>query len=340
MSEKIILKPNIQLGIVPTHIRFVGGLVPDEDGKFPRDADGTLRVISAMREFCDVSRVTTNCVQIPFFASADPEEVTEMIDGLKALKLDVHFIIMVGGANPMNPADEDAVVAQLVSSLKAAITHGIRYVSSTSIEEWMSADKAREGAAFDAAIAQNVKVHMRVYDEAGIDGSCVESWHIEFLRPGEFKTFTNVDRGWSFVTAANQALGNGKKFFKLLVDAAHCGDSGLSIAENEALIARIAAAGELGIFHASAKTTRGCLSTDDGWISALLTAAAKTGELRHIFVEVFDHEDPALELIRKMDSGHGIDTRDGRSYLQVTADGVADVARRLNNLKARGLLTC
>lgn len=200
----------------------------------------------------------------------------------------------------------------------------------------MSDDEARLGPAFKAAIAQNVKVHLRVYEEAGVAGSCVENWHIEFLRPGEFKTFTNVDRGWSFVKAANEALG--KKFFKLLVDAAHCGDSGLSIDENQKLIAQIGAAGELGVFHASAKTTRGCLSTDDGWIGALLTSAAKTGQLKHVFVEVFDHTDPALELVRKLDSGHGIDTRDGRTYTEVTADGLGDVARRLNNLAARGLL--
>lgn len=338
MTENIILKPNVQLGVVPTHIRFVGGLVPDENGKFPRDEHGVLRIVSGMQALCEASPVRMTCVQIPFFASADPAEVAEMIDGLKALNLDVHFIIMVGGANPMNPADEDAVVSQLVTSLKAAITHGIHHVSSTSIEEWMSANEvAREGADFEAAIQQNVKVHMRVYQEAGIEGSCVENWHIEFLRPGEFKTFTNVARGWAFVSAANIALG--KKFFKLLVDASHCGDSGLSIAENEALIGQIAAAGELGIFHASAKTTRGCLSTDDGWIGALLSAAAKSGELRHVFVEVFDHEDPALELIRKMDPGHGLDTRDGRTYQEVTVDGLADVARRLNNLKVRGFLS-
>ncbi|MEX1049773.1 MAG: hypothetical protein WED15_09605 [Akkermansiaceae bacterium] len=337
MSASITLQPHIQLGVVPTHIRFVGGLVPDENGKFPREADGVLRVVSAMRTLAAASRVRMTCVQIPFFASADPAEVAEMIEGLRALELEVHFIIMIGGANPMNPVDEDAVVAQLVSSLKAAISHGIRHVSSTSIEEWMSADAPRDGEAFNAAVAQNVKVHLRVFEEAGIAGSCVENWHIEFLRPGEFKTFTNVERGWAFVRAANQALG--RKFFKLLVDAAHCGDSGLTMGENEELIARIAAAGELGIFHASAKTTRGCLSTDDGWIGALLTAAAKTGELRHVFVELFDHEDPALELLRQMEPGHGIDTRDGRSYEEATADGLADVARRLNNLRARGILT-
>jgi hypothetical protein len=336
MSEKFELKPKVQLGVVTTHFKFVGGIAPNEHGKFPRDADGALRVLTEMKKLCEISPVAMSIVQIPFFASADAAEVTEMIAGLRKLGLEVHFIIMVGGANPMEPRDEDAVVSQLVSSLKAAIHHGIRHVSSTSIEEWMSADETRNGAAFEAAVAQNVKLHLRVYEEAGIDGSCVENWHIEFLRPGEFKTFTNVGRGWDFVKAANVALG--KKFFKLLVDAAHCGDSGLTIAENQDLIARIGEAKELGIFHASAKTTRGCLSTDDGWIGALLTAAAKTGELRHVFVEVFDHTDPALELVRKLDPGHGIDTRDGRSYAQVTADGLGEIARRLNNLAVRGIL--
>jgi hypothetical protein len=336
MSSTIVLKPEVQLGVVTTHFKFVGGIVPDENGKFPRGADGALLVLSEMKALCEISPVKMSIVQIPFFASANSTEVAEMITGLKAMGLEIHYIIMIGGANPMNPGDEDAVVAQLVPSIKSAIHHGVRHVSSTSIEEWMSSDEARNGEAFDAAIAQNVNLHLRVYQEAGIEGSCIENWHIEFLRPGEFKTFTNVDRGWAFVKAANKALG--KKFFKLLVDAAHCGDSGLTIAENQDLITKICEAGEFGVFHASAKTTRGCLSTDDGWISALLTSAAKTGELKHIFVEVFDHTDPALELVRKLDPGHGIDTRDGRSYTQVTADGLGDIARRLNNLKARGFL--
>ncbi len=337
MITKIALKSPVVLGVVPTHIKFVGGLVPDEHGKFPRNDSGELIMVAAMTELMEISKAPIASVQIPFFATASADDVSEMITAYKAMGLDVHFIIMVGGANPMNAADEDAVVSQLVSALKAAIQHGIRNVSSTSIEEWMSANEVRrDGAELEAAIAQNVKVHLRVYEEAGIAGSCVENWHIEFLRPGEFKTFTNVDRGWAFVKAANLALGS--KFFKLLVDAAHCGDSDLSIAENERLIAEISAAGEFGVFHASAKTTRGCLTTDDGWIGALLTAAAKGGDLKHVFVEVFHHEDAALELLRKMDPGHGIDTRDGRSYAQVTADGLEEVAHRLNNLVARGFL--
>lgn len=337
MPHSIQLQPNIALGVVPTHLRFVNGLLPAEYGKLPRDESGVLRTVAGMRTLCDLSPVRLNCVQVPILPGTDAADVAEMVAGLRALDLELYLIFMVGGVNPMDPADEDAVVAQLLPSLEAAVRHGVRQVSSTSIEDWMRIGQARlEGAAFEAAVAQNVKLHLRVYQEAGLADSCVENWHMEFLRPGEFQTFTSLERGWAFVHAANQALG--RPFFKQLVDAAHCGDSGVSMEENAALIARIAAAGELGVFHASAKTTRGCLSTDDGWIGALLTAMARTGELRQVFVEVFDHEDPGLEPLRRMDPGHGVDTRDGRTYPEVLADGLADVARRLNNLTARGLL--
>ena len=90
------------------------------------------------------------------------------------------------------------------------------------------------------------------------------------------------------------------------------------------------------MFHASAKTTRGCLSTDAGWISALLSAAAKSGKLEFVFVELFHHEDPALEALRNLDSGHGIDTTAGRSYSQAVADGLGDTAGMLNDLVNRG----
>lgn len=337
MRSEISLKSKVNLGIVPTHLRFVGALLPDENGRFPRNADGDILVVAGVRDLVEISPVRFSCVQVSIFPGTDPEDIGALVSGLKALGLEVDFVLMVGGVNPMNPADEDAVLAQLLPSLKAAVAHGTRHVSSTSIEEWMSANETRrEGADFEAAIAQNVKLHLRAYQEAGLEGSSIESWNIEFLRPGEFKTFTSLERGWAFISAANKALG--KPFFKILVDAAHCGDSGVSIAENQALIARIADADELGVFHASAKTTRGCLSSDDGWISVLLTAMAATGKLQHVYVEMFDHEDHGLEMLRTMEPGHGVDTRDGRNYTEVMADGLADIAHRLNNLAARGIL--
>ncbi|MES2982013.1 MAG: hypothetical protein V4727_06840 [Verrucomicrobiota bacterium] len=333
MPPTLTLKPDIALGIVPTHIKFVGGLVPDENGNLPREEDGRLSTVAEMDRICRQSPFRPTCTQIPFFSGTNESDAEEMVSGMKELDLEVHFVLFVGGANPMDPADEDDVVGKLVGSLEAAQRHGIVSVSSTSIEEWMNGP---ENMDLDTAVAQNVVVHARAVRESGLLESGVTAWHIEFLRPGEFKTFTDLKRAWAFVKAVNREIG--RDFFKLLVDAAHMGDSGLSILESQELIAEIAAAGHLGIYHASSPTTRGCLSTDDGWIGATLSAAAKTGKLEMVFVEVFHHEDPALEALRNLDSGHGIDTCDGRSYTEVTIDGLVSIARRLNTLSARGFL--
>lgn len=336
MAADIPLNANVDFGVVPTHLKFVGGLVPDENGRIPRDADGQLSVVANMRSLVEQTRVPINCAQVPYFPGLHEGDVAEMVEGLRGCGLDVHFILMLAGGDPMNPDDEDAVVGMLVAGLNTAKTHGVAHVSSTSIEQWMTGEP-KTGDAYQAAIAQNVKVHTRAAAEAGLDGSCVEAWHIEFLRGGEMQTFTDLQKAWDVVSAMNNAYG--KKFFRILVDAAHCGDSSLNIPENAELIAKVAEAGEMGIFHASAKTTRGCLSTDDGWIAALLNAAAATGKLEHVFVEVFHHEDAALQGLRELDPGHGLDTTDGRSYDQVVLDGVTDVGRRLNNLVVRGVLS-
>ena len=327
----------VQLGVVPTHIKFVGGLVPDEAGRLPRGEDGKLLVLTEMATLVGNSSVKIGSAQISVFPGVASADNDEMIEGLKALGLAVHLILMVGGADPMNPEDEDKVVEMLVSGLELAKKHGVEQVASTSVEAWMQAGaQPKAGAAFEAAIAQNVQVHTRAYREAGLAGSGVKAWHIEFLRGGEFQTFTDIAKIWAFVRAVNESLG--KPFFKVMVDAAHCGDSALTIPEHEAVIQEIAEAGALGIFHASAKTTRGCLTTDDGWIGALLSACARTGQLEFVFVELFHHDDPALEGLRQLDSGHGIDTTDGRSYTATVLDGLAEVAHRLNNLVARGIL--
>ncbi len=331
-------KSKVKLGIVPTHLMFVGGLVPDEEGKIPRDGDGNLIVAANLEKLVSESKAKISCVQVPYFPGLDESDVAEMVASFKKNDLEVHFILMVGGADPMEPGDEDAVVEMLVSGLSAAKKHGVAHVSSTSVEAWMQEGaKPKTGAEFDAAVAQNVKVHARAARQADVENSCIEAWHIEFLRGGEFQTFTDAGKIWKFVSAANKEMG--RPFFKVMIDAAHCGDSDLSIPENEAVINEIAAGNALGIFHASSKTTRGCLSTDDGWIGALLTACAKTGDLEFAFVELFHHEDPALEALRSYDSNHGVDTRDGRSYDEAVLDGVVDVTRRLNNLVARGQLS-
>ncbi len=56
MSETLTLKPDVALGVVPTHIKFVGGLLPDDQGKLPREEDGRPVVVAEMARICELSR--------------------------------------------------------------------------------------------------------------------------------------------------------------------------------------------------------------------------------------------------------------------------------------------
>lgn len=337
MNPRITSRSDVEIGFVPTHATFLGALVPDGDGRLVRDDRGDPVVVGAVEKVVAEAGVKVHSAQIPVFPGTRPEEWDAMIPALTKQGLNVHLVMMLGDVDPTSPADEDAVVGELLPALEAAKRHGVAHVSSTSIETWMKAGAQRkEGDEFAAAVEQVAQVHARIDREAGLADSCIEAWHVEFLRPGEFQTFTDLGRLWEVVKRTNQVVG--RPFFKCLVDAAHCGDSGLGIEENQRLVGEIAAAGELGIMHASAKTTRGCLSTDDGWVAALLSAGARGGQLRQVFVEMFNHEDEVLEGLRNLEPGFGVDTTDGRDYPRVVADGLETVVRFLNNCVARGFL--
>lgn len=335
--SSITLKADVDLGVVPTHIKFVGGLVPNEAGKLPRDESGKLTLIKEVENLLATSPVSISSIQVPFFPGLDQGDCDELFAALKEAGVKPLLIMMVGGGDPMNPADEDSVCPIIVEGLEAAKRYGIEHVSSTSLEEWQKPGATElTGEAYDAAVAQLAKLHARACHEAGALDSCIKYWHIEFLRGMEFQTFTDVRKAWTVVDAMNQAVG--KPFFKVIVDAAHCGDSALSMEENVAAIKEIGKAGGISMFHASALTTRGCLSTDDGWIGHLLAACAATGTLEIVLVELFHHEDDALAGLRDAVEGHGVDTTDGRTYSECVIDGLVDVTRRLNNLVVRGIL--
>ena len=326
----------IKLGILGTHLGFLEALAPDDHGRLPRNSEGEFVVVAGARELIALSPVKIDLIQISAFGTTLPQETDDLIAALRQLELEPQLLMMVGGVNPMDPADEDEAVAQLLVNLHAAIRNNITQVNSTSIESWLDGTPPRDEAEFQARIAQNIKLHLRAYHEGELAKSCIENWNIEFLRPGEFNNFTSLAKLRPILTGLNTQLGH--PFFKALIDAAHCGDSGLSIPENEKLIAAIGEADEIGPFHCSVPTTRGCLSSDDGWVGALLTANAKTGKLPSAFVELFRHDDPALAPLRQLDPRHGVDTTLGRSYTQVMVDGLIDTARRLNNLKNRSLI--
>lgn len=326
----------VELGILGTHLGFLEALVPDDDGHLPRDGSGELVVFAGARAICEMSPVKVDSIQISAFGTTIPEDTDELIGKLRGIGLEPQLVMMVGGVNPYDPADEDAALAQLQVNIGAALRNNINQINSTSIEEWMSGETAKTEEEFQARVAQNIRLHARAYRESGLADSCVENWNIEFLRPGEFQNFTSLAKFMPIIEGLRTETGN--SFFRALVDAAHCGDSDTSMEENIALVEKLAANDQLGPYHCSVPTTRGCLTSDDGWVPALIAAAARTGKLESAFVEIFRHDDPALEPLRTLDPGHGIDTTGGRTYTELMVDGLIETARRLNNLKARGVL--
>ena len=319
--------PAIRLGVCPAHFKFADVLAPDEHGKLPRHPDGQLKILTELKQFLADSPVRLAVIPMFTFSGTQEEDLRETLAGIQSLGVTPEAILMISGADPMSPEDEDTFVAKSLEILEVAKSLSLEAVCSTTFEQWMDPAPAKTGADYDAAVAQLIKAHQRIYQEADLAHSSIKSWHMEFLRPVEFSTFTNARSAWDVVKGINEKIGT--NFFRVLVDASHCGDSGLTIEDNQTVIREIAAADALGAFHASSKTTRGCLTTDEGWIDALLTTCLETGKLETVIVEAFDHTDEGLQPLRDAVPGHGIDTTKGRSYHQLIFDGLVHVEHQI-----------
>ena len=197
MTKSLSNRSLVRLGVVPTHLKFAGGVAPTDTGDLPRDESGQIKMVSYFQQLVSESPVAIDCAQISQFAGVADEVTTELVSGLKALGLEVQFVMMVGEGDPMDPADEDKVVRLLVDCLESAKKHGVRQVASTSLEAWMSQGSAKTGEEFDAAVKQLVRLHERAYQEAEVEGSCIEAWQLEFLRSVEFQTFTDLEKTWA-----------------------------------------------------------------------------------------------------------------------------------------------
>lgn len=73
-------RTTVQTGVVPTHLKFVGGLVPDDQGRLPRDQTGAVLVTAEMARLIAAAPVQIGCVQIPYFPGLDESDVAEMVD--------------------------------------------------------------------------------------------------------------------------------------------------------------------------------------------------------------------------------------------------------------------
>ena len=78
MAIDIPSRSSVSLGVVPTHVKFVGGIVPNEQGKLPRAPDGQLVMVAEMTRLCAASRVRIEVVQISLFPGTDDGDLNEL----------------------------------------------------------------------------------------------------------------------------------------------------------------------------------------------------------------------------------------------------------------------
>ena len=333
MNSEIINHSSVKIGFVPSHIGLAKSHLPDENGRLSRNVDGDLDLLAGIAETVALSQVKIDTVQVMTFTGVVTEDFDELLEGICGLGVEPQIILMIGGVDPMDPVDEDACVIHLLEGVGLAKRHKLRHIASTSAEGWMSSPAPKDNAEYLARVDQVIQVHSRVYKEAELENSSIESWSLEFLRPGEMNTFTSIPKIQPVVSGLNEIVGG--SFFKILIDAAHCGDGELSIGANELLIAESASRGEFNVFHASVPTTRGCHASDRGWVAPLLKVAVDAGRLEYVFIEVFQHSDPILEALREYDPRHGVDTSEGRGYIDVVCDNLGYLANQLNSLQCQ-----
>lgn len=331
---------SIDLGVVPTHLGF-STFIPNDHGELPR-TDGELNVVKGMREIMQMTITPVTLVQMPYFPGTKREDIDEAIIELKKMGLKPHLILMTNPENdPTNPDHENAVFETLSSAIEVVKAHDIQTIALTAIEVWMSGIE-KNGADLEAAREQVVKLYARLYREK-IKGTGIKYCDIEPLRKGEMSTF-GIKSTVDLVRMINDRLNEEnpefeKAFYRVLIDSAHVGDSGLAKEEIRDIITDLASTGELGDGHYSAPTSRGSEGDDlDGWMRDTTVANVKAG-VHRLFAEVFRHDDRIIAPhMSKLNPPFGRDTTAGLDYTKVTAQNFNNLAMLVLNMASKGMV--
>ena len=143
---------------------FVGALAPDENGNSPAPGRAISRLLRH-RLLCHLPGEAQHGAghTLP---GTDATDLQDMFKGLKALKLEVHLIMMVGGANPLNPKDEDSRGNAELRARSGQKVQGSPCI--LDLFRRMAGREETERKAFDAEVKQLIKVHARCFKECGL----------------------------------------------------------------------------------------------------------------------------------------------------------------------------
>ena len=318
--------PYPKFGLVTTWRSFLP-LTDDPQSGFPVQP-AILAGCKIMKEW---GKVPLQVIQFPFFGFMTDEENAaksdSLVEGLGGLCEELVPIIMSDAdLHSGNYEQEEAYVETIAGGLSWAGKKGCRRACATLFEKWMSGNARISDADLPEANKRLAKLVAEGVKRAKERGPVPDEFHAEYLRPdkngqpGEFSTYTDINRALWGVEAINEEIGGDVAFVRLMHDIAHAGDSLLSLEAIGKALVRMRDAGLTGITHASAPTTRGCLVDQSPWVIASLQQAAMLGVLETVLGEVFHWKDQLLNPLRADNIGFGKDTFNGRDGDSVMAD--------------------
>lgn len=335
----------VQTGLVTTHLGFLT-MTGDPYGC------GRPHVVTGMERLTKLRPMPDGVIQFPVFPNmtdgSNNKAVDELVTGLKGMCKEIVPIIMFDADPHGDDGQQEQYVTTLTAGLSWAGKHGCRRACATLYEKWMSGNpRVSDSNRLKDMDNRLGKLVGAAYKKAKAAGAIPDELHAEGLRPGwrngvvcegEFSTYTSLDRWVLGAHAINTEIGGDKPFVLVLPDAAHIGDSRMSVAEIRNWLKRMVSDKLGGIAHASAPTTRGCLHTAKAWLKGFLELLAKEGLLHTVLTEVFYWDDALLEALRAPHIGFGKNTFNGRTPNQVVIDGMNLVDELLTEFVFQNLL--
>ncbi len=329
-SGQVESASNLMLGYV--------GVTSGFNAKAKNPDTGEYLYVELLKGVQERSPIKVQVIQTPLF----PDDVTsagfpetKLLYGKLQSHVEKVVPILMMTKDPLDPTQKEAFIGDLYNGLMGAGRLGAEICSSTSFEAWMKGTQDGEdpltGEALDQAIDLLVEIHVEAISRALQDGCTVARLDMEYLRPVEFTTFTNLEVAWRVVSGINRHLGF--VFVRALDDGAHSKDSGLSPTRANRIRAIARRQNAYGTIHVSQFTTRGRIGP-----VALgeLEYALLHGKPTYVLVEIFDPRLPDTQLMKDKIPGYGEETFS--DPVEVIIDGLIKTKKKIGEMVVVGAL--
>ena len=285
------------------------------------------------------SPVEISAVQVPLFPDhlREGKGLAKTKRLFKELRKRVRYVVpvLMLTTNPLDPKNKSEAIETLRNGLVQSGELGSEVCAATSFEAWLDGTingiKPLKGKKLRKAIDLLVDIHVSAIHAAYQERCGVQRLDMEYLRPGEFITFTNMRIALRVIGEINRKLQCGF-ICRLLDDTAHAKDSGLSMKDQNKVrgICSCSDNHHIGTCHASEPTTRGALGSGGSAVVQGIRSMYRHGNPRTLMVEIFDCEGEETAPMRQYIKGYGKKTY--RDINVAVVEGLILVQNTLNQL--------